>query len=195
MSSEGRGPGLSRREALKLAAGAALVAPLARLASPAAAAAADAPPRFFTADELALVDELTEMIIPKDAHSPGAREAKVAAHIDFMLAEGDPAFPEDAQNRKDWKEGLARTEALSRQIHGKGFLASTPEERLALLTRLAAGEKEQKEPDDKFFPILKGWTVGTYYTSKIGIHQELEYKCNTLLMEFVGELPKGPAVS
>jgi glucoside 3-dehydrogenase (cytochrome c) hitch-hiker subunit len=195
MSSEGRARGLSRREALKLAAGAAIVAPLARLVDPAAALAADVPPRFFTPDELALVDELTEMIIPKDAHSPGARDAKVAPFIDFMLAESDPAFPEDAENRKSWKDGLARTEALSREMHGKGFLASTPEQRLALLTRMAAGEKEQKTEDDKFFTILKEWTVGTYYTSKVGIQQELEYKGNTLLMEFVGELPKGPAVS
>src|SRR5262249_40884528 len=88
MTDDARVSGLSRRDALKLAAGAALIAPLSRLASPAAAAAADAPPRYFSADELALVDELTEMIIPKDDHSPGAREAKCAAFIDFMLAEG-----------------------------------------------------------------------------------------------------------
>jgi hypothetical protein len=193
MRSDGRGPGLSRREALKLAGGAALAAPLFRLASPAAVAAAEAPPRFFTPDELALVDELTEMIIPKDDHSPGAREAKVAAFVDFMLAEGDPAFADDAEYRKGWKEGLALTEALSQAMNGKGFLASTPEQRRAVLERLAVGEKDQKTPEDKFFPLLKGWTVGTYYTSKIGIHQELEYKGNTLLMEFVGELPKGPA--
>jgi len=195
MSDEGRRSGLSRREALKLAAGAAFMAPLARLASPAAAAAADAPPRFFTADELALVDELTEMIIPKDDHSPGARDAKCAAFIDFMLAEGDPAFPEDAEYRKGWKDGLARTDALSREMNGKTFMAATPEERTAVLTRMSAGEKEEKTPDEKFFVLLKGWTVGAYYTSKVGIQQELEYKGNTLLMEFVGELPKGPAVA
>ena len=33
-------------------------------------------------------------------------------------------------------------------------------------------------------------TARAYYTSKIGIHQEMEYKGNTLLMEFVGEVPK-----
>jgi hypothetical protein len=195
MSADGRLSGLSRREALKLALGAALAPPLARLASPAAALAADAPPRFFSADELALVDELTEMIIPKDDHSPGAREAKCAAYIDFMLADGDPAFPEDAEYRKGWKEGLARTDALSKEMNGKTFMAATPQERTAVLTRMSEGEKEQKTPEDKFFVLLKGWTVGAYYTSKIGIQQELEYKGNTLLMEFVGELPKGPAVS
>ena len=51
------------------------------------AGAIAAPATFFTRQELALVDELTEMIIPADEHSPGARAAKVAAYIDARLAE------------------------------------------------------------------------------------------------------------
>jgi len=33
---------------------------------------------------------------------------------------------------------------------------------------------------------LKGRTARAYYTSKVGIHQDLEYKGNVLLPEFVG---------
>ena len=43
---------------------------------------------FFTPEELALVDELSEMIIPADAHSPGARAARVAAYIDAPAGGG-----------------------------------------------------------------------------------------------------------
>jgi hypothetical protein len=33
---------------------------------------------------------------------------------------------------------------------------------------------------------LKQGTLHGYYTSSIGIHQEMDYKGNTLLQEFVG---------
>src|SRR4051794_13124710 len=43
--------------------------------------------RFLTPAEYALLDELTELIIPTDAHSPGARAAGVAGYIDARLTE------------------------------------------------------------------------------------------------------------
>src|SRR5207249_9801174 len=48
---------------------------------------AGVPGKFLTAAEYALLDELTELIIPADDHSPGARAAAVAAYIDGRLAE------------------------------------------------------------------------------------------------------------
>jgi len=42
--------------------------------------------RFFRPDENELLDALTEMIIPADAHSPGAREAKVSLFADWMVS-------------------------------------------------------------------------------------------------------------
>ena len=47
--------------------------------------------RFLTAGQHALVDELAEMIIPADPRSGGAREAKVAAFIDDLLADSTDA--------------------------------------------------------------------------------------------------------
>jgi hypothetical protein len=57
-------------------------------------------------------------------------------------------------------------------------MASTPEQRLAVLTRMAAGEKEPKTPAEQFFREIKGFTVRAYYTSKIGIHDDQQYKGN-----------------
>jgi hypothetical protein len=37
-----------------------------------------------------------------------------------------------------------------------------------------------------FFKELKTRTARAYYTSKIGIHSEMEYKGNVSLKEFVG---------
>ena len=78
---------LTRRELIKLGAAAAIAASIG--SEPAASQSSRA---FFTSDELALVDELSELIIPTDGHSPGARTAGVAAYIDARLAEAwDPA--------------------------------------------------------------------------------------------------------
>jgi hypothetical protein len=177
--------GLTRREALKIAAGAALSVPV----SGAPAMAAPAPrPRFFTAPELALVDELTEMILPADGHSGGARAAQVAAFLDGRLAVA--VLPPDVEARRLWRDGLARVEALAREMHAGGFLAGTPEQRAAVLTRMAANEGAPKAPEELFFRELKGRTIHAYYTSKVGIHDEMEYKGNTLQDEYAGEVPK-----
>jgi glucoside 3-dehydrogenase (cytochrome c) hitch-hiker subunit len=182
--------GLTRRDALKIAAGAlSLPALFTRsVAAASAAPAAAAAPRFFGKDELALLDELTETIIPTDGHSPGARAAKVAAYIDGHLAEAYLPVEADVQQR--WREGLRRVDALSQEISGKAFLAASPEQRVAVLTRLSANEtSEPKSADDKFWRELKGATIHAYYTSEIGIHQEMEYKGNVLQGEYAGEEP------
>ena len=43
-----------------------------------------------------------------------------------------------------------------------------------------------KTPLELFFVTAKQATVHGYYTSEIGIHQELRYKGNKVLLEFVG---------
>jgi hypothetical protein len=47
----------------------------------------------------------------------------------------------------------------------------------------------------RFWIELKRMTVTGYYTSKIGIHDELEYKGNRILQEFVGCDEKEPSTS
>ena len=123
---------VSRREVLKLAAAAAAT-PLLPQAAGAAATTGTAAGQFLTAPEMALLDELVEMIIPADAHSGGARAAGVAAYIDGRLAAYDPAIPALKADRERWKKGLATVDALSRAASGKTFLETTPAERLALL--------------------------------------------------------------
>lgn len=128
---------------------------------------------FFTAAEFALVDEMMDMIIPTDAQSGGARAAACAAYIDARLAE---AFEKDRPLA--WRSGIKAVEALSQEMHQKTFMASTPEQRLALVTRIAAAEADPKSDAEKFFREVKSATVHAYYTSKIGIHDDQRYKGN-----------------
>jgi gluconate 2-dehydrogenase gamma chain len=193
---------VSRRELLKLAAAGAVVPllPDATAAAPAATAARAG--RFLSAAEMALLDELTELIIPKDDHSGGARAAGVAHYIDGRLADYDPAIAPLREAREKWTNGLKAVDALSRAASGKPFLESTPAERTALLEQLAkpGSELPPEQPQDRgqpatekpetigqrFFVELKAWTVRGYYTSKVGIHDEMEYKGNTMLQDFAG---------
>src|SRR5256712_1975324 len=95
---------LSRREMIAATA-AALAAPLLPVPAAAAQPALQTASKFFTGPELALLDELAELIIPTDAHSPGARAAGVAAYIDFGLADSSEPRSEEhtseLQSRSD----------------------------------------------------------------------------------------------
>jgi hypothetical protein len=169
---------LSRRDVIRLGAAATVAASVsagdALSAQPAAAG-------FFTREELALVDELAEMIIPADAHSPGARAANVAGYIDARLAEAA-----DERVRKTWREGLKLVEQRSQEAGSTTFLQSPPAARVALLTGMAQNEAQPKRPEEVFFAELKSRVVHAYYTSEIGIQRDMEYKGNTYLAEFVG---------
>jgi Gluconate 2-dehydrogenase subunit 3 len=138
-------------------------------------------PLFFTPEEFALVDELSEMIVPTDDHSPGARAANVAAYIDARLAE---AWEEKDQVM--WKDGLKRLEEISNEMNAKPFLQSSPDQRVAVLTRMAGDNAKAATAEEMFFAELKARVVHAYYTSEIGIKQEIEYKGNTYQNEFAG---------
>ena len=174
-------PNVSRREMMKLTASALVVPALPQTKDRPIAESQIRQPKFFTADELAMVDELGELIIPADEHSPGARAAKAAEYIDGQLAE---TWEEKA--KQEWREGLKLIDQLSTEMHGKPFMQSSRDERIAMLTRIAASEESPQKPEEKFFVELKSRVAHAYYTSKIGIHQELEYKGNTYLREFAG---------
>lgn len=185
-----QGEGLSRREMIKIAAGAVIAAPLLGVdasgstlkgSASGATMLRDKPPLFFSRQEFALVDELTELIIPADDHSPGARAAEVAAFIDARLAESFEDEPKQV-----WRSGLKLVDAMSHNMHGRPFMQATAEQRIAVLNRMAQNESKPKKPEELFFKELKTRTARAYYTSKIGIHTEMEYKGNTYLKEFTG---------
>lgn len=190
---------MSRRELLRASVGAGVVAPLAGALTPAvteAAAAATAvaaataatatAAQFFTAVELALVDELSEMIVPADEHSGGARAAGVAAYLDRTLAEKDAKIEDYAKERKQWRDGLARVDALARELHGRAFLDTTPQQRTAVVEKMAANEDDPKSLEERFFGELKTATTRAYYSSRVGMIDDIEYKGNRVIREFAG---------
>lgn len=178
---------LSRREVLRITAGTVVAGQVAALAPALAAPASKPALKFFTPAELALVDELTEVLIPADEHSEGARAAHVADFLDGRIAGVD-----EDDVRAVWRTGLQKVDALSQSMHGRRFVEASPDERVAVVTRMAANEQKPATDEEKFFVELKTRTVHAYFTSSIGIHDEMEYKGNVMLDEFVGtDVAKG----
>jgi hypothetical protein len=148
----------------------------------AAIQAEQGPPKlaFLTAGQYATLDALAETIIPADDHSPGARAARVADYIDLLLAESDD------QTQRTWTAGLTLLDVESRNRFKVPYAQLTPPQAAELLTGISRNESSPKTPLGQFFVTTKEATIRGYYTSEIGIQQELEYKGNRVLGEFVG---------
>jgi Gluconate 2-dehydrogenase subunit 3 len=166
---------MERRALLKIVAFTALspklnALPGAAMSHMQAAPAAPATPytlQFFTEEESRLLDQLMEMIIPADEHSPGAHEANTNLFADLMVATSDDAI------KKQWKDGL---HLISEQAKSSS---------LADTLHLAAANEENPTTDlERFFVLLKQMTVNGYYTSSIGIHKDMEYVGNAYLGAF-----------
>jgi hypothetical protein len=145
---------------------------------------------FFTATQHTLVEELSETVIPADSHSGGAKAANVADFIDQYLLE-----TVDDNQKALWREGLRLIDLMSQHYNGKSFVAASPQERIEVLTVLSDNHEMTDLPEVRFFKDLKHLTVRGYYTSKIGIHDELEYKGNRIQQEFSGCDDQSPTTS
>jgi hypothetical protein len=148
----------------------------------AAIQATGAPPKlaFLSPGQYATVDAIAETIIPADDHSPGARTARVADYIDLLLAESD------RQTQETWTGGLDALDHASRERFGAPYARLTPAQASNLLADISKKEFNPETPLEHFFVATKSATIRGYYTSEIGIQQELEYKGNKFLREFVG---------
>jgi len=138
-------------------------------------------PLFFTPAEFDSIEQLSELIIPKD-ESPGARDAGVAEFIDFMAA-NDPALQWPFRYGLDWLN--ARAIAL----HGEIFSALGEDRQIALLRTLARSDAGSSTDADgrRFFLLVRKYTVMGYYTSRIGL-EELNYPG----LKFYSESPACP---
>src|SRR5580698_2750594 len=164
---------MERRAVLKIVALAALSPKLNALSHDAMRDMQAAPPaaaytlQFFTEEDSRLLDQLMEMIIPADDHSPGARETQTNLFADLMVATSEDAV------KKQWQEGI-------RLIREEAAHSSLDE----ALRKAAANEEDPKTDLDRFFVQLKQMTVYGYYTSATGIHKEMEYVGNTYLAAY-----------
>ena len=122
----------------------------------------------FSAQDVALLDEVAETILP-ETKTPGAKAAHVGAFMALMVTD----------TYEDREQQIFR--AGMRQLEQASFMAAKPAERLALLERL---DREQKaymdgKADDApahYFRLMKELTLLGYFTSEIGCTQAQRYR-------------------
>ncbi len=151
----------------------------------AAIALQDWTPRVLTARQNEAVIALTELIIPDTGPAPGtpgAKAARVNRFVDTVLQGAAPA------DREKFVKGLAWIDARSKTLFGKDFLAASAADQTALLTRIAKdGNPDGEDPaGPEFFQAIKVLTINGYYTSEIGLRQELGDDGQLFMLQFPG---------
>ena len=145
-----------------------------------ARAAKDWKPGALTAWQNDAVIALTELIIPR-TDTPGAKDAAVNRFVDGVLQEASGA------DRDAFFNGLAWVDSRSKALFGKDIVSASAAEQTTLLTRLAS-----EKPDEAgrigadFFRALKSMTIAGYYSTEIGLRQELGDDGQLFLPEFKG---------
>lgn len=144
---------------------------LAQLPAPAPPAAAWTP-KAVSPDEARLLMVVTEAIMPT-TDTPGAIAAGVPQYIDRLMV--DWLEPPTVQLLR---AGLARMDADALAAHRARFVALTPAQQLALLTRYeieASDGLKMRPVPAHFFRSLKELTLIGYFTSEPGATLALRY--------------------
>ena len=172
--------------------------------------------KVLTPAQYATVEHLVEAIIPTDERSPGARDARVADYMDLLLSEADARLRQewldglaalDTEASQRFGRGFGKldpsqTDALltdiskyetakpvadpALQVPRNEEPKPLPPQVDTLLGDVGRHGGSRKSQLETFFANTKQATIHGYYTSEIGIHKELRYKGNKVLLEFVG---------
>lgn len=167
--------GVSRRDAIKqlaLACGLLLSAN-----SLSALAASVTPPTdltrskktLLTSDQLALVRELGEIIIPT-TDTPGAIAAGVHDFINHFTV-----YCASTAEQQSLVAGLTRIDTSAQSRFNKPFLSASKTQQIKLLTHMEQAADGFTAADRDFIKQLKALVLFGYYTSEIGASQELAY--------------------
>ena len=124
-------------------------------------------PSILSTRQLETVGTLVELIIPT-TETPGAKTALVDRYIDGVLSTAN------AEVRTRFLDGLTWLDGRSQALFGAPFTGATAEQQVDLLTRLSAGASTEAPQGIDFFTAIKTMTITGYYTTEIGLRQELE---------------------
>jgi Gluconate 2-dehydrogenase subunit 3 len=140
--------------------------------------------RFFSPAELVLISRLSDLIIPP-TETPGAAAAGVPQYIDLVVSE-------DPKLQVIFHEGLPHLDKLTEsRFATSAFLQLSEGQQVEILTALSEAAQQKGVPmegvaegDFAFFNAIKSLTADGYYTSRIGLIEELGYNGNTYLAAF-----------
>ena len=132
-------------------------------------------PKFFAQEEYVWLQWFTQILIPTD-EMPGAREAHVAAFIDFVV-NAAAEFAPDVQTQ--WRDAISWL-----RENNFGTLSSKQQETLILAASAPEADHTSTHPGFAHYRLIKELTVRAFYTSRVGLVDVLQYKGIAYLTEF-----------
>lgn len=130
----------------------------------------------FSPEQITLLDEIGETILPTTASSPGAKAAGIGQ---FMKAIVTDCYEE--KDQKIFMEGINSLNSTAQAKYSNDFVKMSPEDRHNLLVTIDNEAKEYKknkknEDPNHYFSMVKQLTLWGYFTSEVGSRQALRYE-------------------
>jgi hypothetical protein len=145
-------------------------------------------PRFFNAADFATISRIADLIIPQ-TDTPGALGAGVPAYIDLVISR-------NTNQQVVVADGLRWLDSQAVALGASAFTNLSEKQQLSILEPLCdaadlvpAGSIPHGR-NVQFFALLKNLTADGYYTSRLGLVQELGYKGNTALANYPSCVPE-----
>ncbi|NND16659.1 MAG: gluconate 2-dehydrogenase subunit 3 family protein [Eudoraea sp.] len=133
--------------------------------------------------DVSILDEVGETILPETDRSPGAKAAQIGLFMKAMITD---CYSEKEQQA--FIKGIASLNDTSKEKYSREFVNLNSEERLSLLLQL---DKEANNSSDMipphYFTMMKQLTILGYFTSEPGATKALRY--NPIPGEFIGCIP------
>ena len=131
-----------------------------------------AQPNFFTEHEMATITLLADIIIPKDAVSGSATDAKVPEFIEFIVKD----MPD---HQVPMRGGLKWLDLHSYKKHTKAFTECSGKEQIGIVDEIAYPEKAAPALAQgvSFFNKIRDLVTTGFYTAEIGV-KDLGYMGN-----------------
>jgi len=129
---------------------------------------------FFTTEQRETIDALCEVIIPT-TDTPGAVTAGVPEFIELIVAEWY-----NADDRARFMRGLAQVDERTQALTGIQFAQSGEDTQAVILSGLEAESRARiasgEDTPSPFFQQFRGLVLSGYYSSEIGLREELLYQ-------------------
>jgi gluconate 2-dehydrogenase gamma chain len=138
--------------------------------------------RYFNDNDFQMISRIADLIVP-ETDTPGAVGAGVPDYIDLLVAR-------NTDHQSLVADGLRWLDSESERVASRKFLALDEAQQLSLLEPLcekaerASNDKETSPRNVEFFRVIKSLTADGYYTSKVGLMEELGYKGNMVMKSF-----------
>lgn len=132
----------------------------------------------FSENDISLLNEVGEIILPKTERSPGAKNANIGGFMKDIVTDCY-----DTKEQDIFINGIIVINKLANKLYGNSLINLQPDQKFDLILKLDR-EAKQKKDTTHFFRMIKELTIWGYFTSEPGATIALRY--NPIPGKFIG---------